>query len=92
MRSEEHMRRQLIKEVNDAIEEMLAKEQLTMENIILVNRIVLIIVFKLRRVLRGLDKKEIQDFIKNEMSCFKKVKATIKKYISDTVRELLIIR
>ena len=41
MRSEEHMRRQLIKEVNDTIGEMLVKEQLTMDNIILVNRIVL---------------------------------------------------
>lgn len=92
MRSEEHMRRQLIKEVNDTIEEMLGKEQLTMENNILVNRIVLSIVFKLRRVLRGMSKKEIQDFIKNEMPCLKKVKATIKKYISDAVRELLIIR
>ena len=89
MNSEEHMKRQLLLEVNKEIDRLVKSDVLDLDNFVLINRIVLVIMYKLRRFLRRMNKRELRDFIRDEIPALKKVKASIKKIITEMIEVLL---
>ena len=89
MNSEEHMKRQLLLEVNKEIDRLVKSDVLDLDNFVLINRIVLVIMYKLRRFLRRMNKRELRGFIRDEIPALKKVKASVKKTITEMIEVLL---
>ena len=83
------MKRQLILEVDREIERLVKNDVVDLNNFVLINRIVLVIVYKLRRFLRRMPQKELRDFIRKEIPALKKVKVSIKNAITELIEALL---
>ena len=83
------MKRQLILEVDREIGRLVKNDVVDLNNFVLINRIVLVIVYKLRRFLRRMTQKELRDFIRKEIPALKKVKVSIKNAITELIEALL---
>ena len=93
MKSEEHMRIQLIREANEEVLCIIARHKtIDSSEIWLLLKIALVIMVRLRRFLRVFaNEKEMKKFIRDEIIALRKLKSGLRNKIIDMIIDVMII-
>lgn len=93
MKSEEHMRIQLIREANEEVLGIIDRHKtIDSSEIWLLLKIALVIMVRLRRFLRVFaNEKEMKKFIRDEIIALRKLKSELRNKIIDMIIDVMII-
>lgn len=93
MKSEEHMRIQLIREANEEVLGIIARHKtIDSSEVLLLLKIALVIMVRLRRFLRVFaNEKEMKKFIRDEIFALRKLKSELRNKIIDMIIDVMFI-